>query len=201
MRIRVRAILALALVGALLPTTVHAVGAASPSAASASTSGAGLSAASVKISWAAVTGAVGYKVTATDPDNSTVSQTVPYVPSAGNYQATFAGLKGGSPHNFVVTTIDQNGATQDSAQVPFTAQSIPDVPTAGTSTPAPGSVALTWTAPVNNGGLPITGYTISEKTLTSVTVSGTTLTKTITGLTPGVKYSFSRHATILPAPS
>lgn len=59
------------------------------------------------------------------------------------------------------------------------------------SSTVPGEVQLTWQAPVNAGTGGITGYTIRLADDTPVgTTTGTGLTYTASGLTPGVAYTF-----------
>ena len=57
-------------------------------------------------------------------------------------------------------------------------------------------VVLTWSAPTNNGGSPITGYILKYKVHTAsdyipVTLPVTPLSKTLTGLTNGTAYDFN----------
>ncbi|QIG57833.1 minor tail protein [Microbacterium phage PauloDiaboli] len=59
------------------------------------------------------------------------------------------------------------------------------------STTVPGEVQLTWQAPVNTGAGGITGYTIRLADDTPIgTTTGTGLTFTASGLTPGLDYTF-----------
>jgi hypothetical protein len=56
--------------------------------------------------------------------------------------------------------------------------------------------SVSWSAPTDNGGLPVTGYQIIANDLTSSsrggqTVSTTGTSTTITGLTPGDSYTFT----------
>ena len=68
----------------------------------------------------------------------------------------------------------------------------PGTPTSLTVIPGNASVQLNWLAPANGGT--VTGYKISYSGINS-TVSSSTLTKTITGLTNGNQYTFSVYAT------
>jgi hypothetical protein len=67
--------------------------------------------------------------------------------------------------------------------VPAPTPRVPSAPTLTAATPGDGRVALAWTAPASNSGAAITSY--------SAPAAGCT----ITGLTNGVSYSFTVHAT------
>ena len=74
--------------------------------------------------------------------------------------------------------------------------SAPDAPTAVVAVAANGSAAVTWVAPLNNGGSPILSYTVTTNGPSApapVTVAVTAAV--ITGLTNGSSYSFSVVAT------
>lgn len=53
---------------------------------------------------------------------------------------------------------------------------------------------VSFTAPVDNGGSEITGYTVTS-TPGGITATGTASPITVTGLTNGVAYTFTVHAT------
>jgi len=119
---------------------------------------------------------------------------------------TFTGLTNGIPYYFQVQAVNMNGAGPYSSQ---TAQSTaipsitPQAPSPITTTAVTSStIALSWTAPTNTGGNPITGYLIYWSKVSSTgtiippinsyntTTSGTPLatTYTITGLTYATLY-------------
>jgi titin len=79
----------------------------------------------------------------------------------------------------------------------------PSAPTGLSATPGNTTVALTWTAPTDNGGSVITGYNVYEGTSVggenySTAVNGSTLiattTYSVTGLTNATKYYFTVKA-------
>ena len=72
------------------------------------------------------------------------------------------------------------------------AGTVPDVPTALALTPGDGQLGVSWTAPINNGGSAITGYSVQYRTgsgnWSDWPHGGTATTATITGLTNGTAY-------------
>ena len=75
------------------------------------------------------------------------------------------------------------------------AQTIPEAPTNVVATAGNGSVAISWTAPVSDGGSAITGYTVTGSPAGSCQVAATDTQCTITGLTNGTAYTFTAVAT------
>jgi len=73
----------------------------------------------------------------------------------------------------------------------------PDAPTIGAATAGDGQASVAFTAPANNGGSAITGYTVTSN-LGGITAGGngfTTSPITVTGLTNGDAYTFTVTAT------
>jgi hypothetical protein len=74
---------------------------------------------------------------------------------------------------------------------------VPEAPTIGSATAGDGSATVTWTAPVSDGGSPLTGYLVSVFTadgqtpLRTVGVPATATTAVIRDLVDGAKYSFT----------
>jgi hypothetical protein len=102
-------------------------------------------------------------------------------------------------------TAGQNSSTPDiSASATFTVSTpatVPGAPTGLGATAGNTTVALSWSAPLSNGGSAITGYNVFEGTspggealtpVNSSLISGTTYTAT--GLTNGTKYYFTVKA-------
>ncbi len=88
-------------------------------------------------------------------------------------------------------------ATGDQAFLTFTMPSIgaPSAPTIGTaSSGAKGKATVTWTAPSNTNGSPVTGYLVtpidSGMPQTPVQFNSTATTETVSGLVGGDKYTF-----------
>jgi len=111
---------------------------------------------------------------------------------------TVSGLTNGTAYTFKVTATNGSGAGPPSAASNSVTPSGPPGPprsVAATSNANSQSV-VSWTAPANNGGSAITGYTVtSSGGQTCSTPNGTTTSCTVTGLTNGVTYTFTVTAT------
>lgn len=111
---------------------------------------------------------------------------------------TVTGLNNGTAYTFRVAATNAIGTGSQSAQTNAVTPSAPTAPTAPTAVSAVagnGSVAVTWTAPADNGGSAITGYQItpyiSGTAQTAVNTSATSTTYSVTGLTNGTDYTFA----------
>jgi len=71
---------------------------------------------------------------------------------------------------------------------------VPDAPTIGTATAGDGQASVSFTAPSNNGGAAITGYTVTSSPDGKIG-TGTGSPITVTGLTNGTAYTFTVVAT------
>lgn len=74
-------------------------------------------------------------------------------------------------------------------------KSVPAAPTDVNATPGSTRATVSWTAPTDTGGSPITGYTITGQPDGSCSVAGDITECTITGLTNGTEYTFTVIAT------
>ena len=84
----------------------------------------------------------------------------------------------------------QNGCVVNSGSVP--AGTVPGAPTSVVATTGVGNVTVTWTAPGDDGGNPITDYRVAATPGSAVVdVDGTQTTATVTGLTVGTQYTFT----------
>jgi hypothetical protein len=116
--------------------------------------------------------------------------------------AVVTGLSNGSVYTFRVAAINAVGVGADSAasnEVAPRADTVPDVPTGVTGTAEDAAVRLSWSAPSEDGGRPITSYRITPyvgSTAQTVVETGSSATSaTVTGLTNGTAYTFVVAAT------
>lgn len=78
------------------------------------------------------------------------------------------------------------------AEVPDVPLTAPRPPRDVTAVPGDGQATISWSVPVDDGGSPITGYTVTASPGgTSKTVSGSTFETTVTGLANGTPYTFT----------
>jgi len=157
-------------------------------------------AASVVLSWTAPTDTGGSAIT---------DYTVEYSSDSGTTWSTFAdgtsttasarvtGLTNGTAYVFRVTTVNAQGSgSATSASSAVTPVTTPTAATLVAGTAGDTQVALTWTAPTDNGGSAVTDYTVeyssdSGTTWTTFTDgTSTTASATVTGLTNGTSYTF-----------
>lgn len=119
-----------------------------------------------------------------------------YINGSGTPAAT---LTGGTFNNKGFFLEGHSGSTLvDNVTVAgATVATVPDAPTSLTATPSSTQMALSWTAPVNNGGASISDYLVEYKLATEPTtwttfndgVSAST-TALVTSLTNGLSYNF-----------
>ena len=114
--------------------------------------------------------------------------------------AVVTGLTNGTAYNFRVRAITSFGlgvlSAPSNTVTPVTVAAAPGTPVA---TAGNALASLTWTAPADTGGSPITGYRIQVRTGTVVVVrpiilTGTATSATVAGLTNGTAYNFRVRA-------
>lgn len=117
--------------------------------------------------------------------------------TAGATSAAVTGLSAGTSYSFdvVANSNDEDSPAGTSASV--TTHDVPTAPTgvAGSS-PTATSVLVSWTAPVDDGGTPITSYTVEATPGGATAVAGGGDTSvTVSGLSSGTGYTFVVVAT------
>lgn len=195
---------------------VTSVGAGEPSAPSAAVTPTGRPAAptgvvgtagdrSATVSWTAPTETGGLPITryVVTPSSGGRAGTPVTVTGAGVVPTTarFTGLTNGTVYTFSVVASNARGdGPASAASAGVTPATVPNPPTSVAAQPGDGRATVTWVAPINNGGSPITGYVVTPylglTASTPVPVVGNgagapPTTATITGLTNGGQYSFT----------
>ena len=142
----------------------------------------------------------GYDVESSADNGSTWSSPLSSALTSNATQATFSGLTNGTSYVFRVAAINTVGegsmSPQSAAVVP--AAGAPAAPTGVTASRGDTQASVSWTAPSDTGGGPITGYSLewssdNGATWSSPLASATTSTltsATVTGLTDGTAYVF-----------
>ncbi|MGW5433325.1 fibronectin type III domain-containing protein [Streptomyces sp. NPDC004059] len=131
----------------------------------------------------------GYTVTA-EPGGATAA-------TSGATSATMAGLNNGTSYTFTVTATNWVGTSAASApSAPVTpAPQAPAAPSAVSASPGDTQASVAWTAPSDDGGSPVTGYTVTANPGgTTVTTTGAT-SAVVPGLKNGTAYTFTVTAT------
>jgi alpha-tubulin suppressor-like RCC1 family protein len=126
---------------------------------------------------------------------SEVADGVSLLPSA-----VVTGLRGGTTYRFRIRAVNAVGNSNYSSMIDATPTAVPSAPLSLSGVPGSGSVALSWSAPVSNGGAPITDYLVYRSSnggasyaLVSDPVSAST-TANVAGLASWVSYRFRVQA-------
>ena len=108
--------------------------------------------------------------------------------------ASVTGLTNGTAYDFRVTAVNAVGSGSASTSVASTPRTVSGAPTSPVATPGNASASVSFVAPADNGGSPITGYTVTS-TPGGFTGTGTGSPITVSGLTNGTSYTFVVTAT------
>ena len=158
----------------------------------------------VAVSWTAPvsnggSAITGYQVQVATSAGGTYSNATGCPTNSTTPACTATGLTNGTPYFFKVAAINGIGTgAYSSASSGVTPATVPDAPTNVTGTAGNSQIAVSWTAPVGNGGSAITGYQVQVATSAGGTYSNatgcptnsTTPSCTATGLTNGTPYFF-----------
>jgi fibronectin type 3 domain-containing protein len=149
---------------------------------------------SVKVSWASIVGAAGYKVYRYNP--ATKQYALIGTTSATSYSNT--GLTSGTSYAYLVKAYRNDGATPviGEAGLPASAKPIPAATTAFTAkSNGYNSIKLAWRAVPGATGYYVYRYNPSTKTFAYIgSASGTTLTNTSSALISGKTYQYKVRA-------
>nr|WP_240619385.1 fibronectin type III domain-containing protein [Blastococcus sp. TF02-8] len=130
----------------------------------------------------------GYVVTASPGGASCVTSTL---------ACAVTGLTNGTAYTFSIVATNSAGtgpaSTATTAVTP--APSAPTAPRSPVATSGSRQVTVTWTAPADDGGSPITGYSVTAAPGGGTCTTTGALTCTVTGLTDGTAYTFAITAT------
>ncbi|MFE4573367.1 S-layer homology domain-containing protein [Paenibacillus chitinolyticus] len=144
----------------------------------------------VTLNWSTVTGATYYNLyMATDPSQLSNASVVTVTSSTYNVQ----NLLNGTTYFFTVKAGNSGGLSGESNQANATPATVPAAPTNVSAVAGNGEATVTFTAPTDNGGSPITGYEVTAS-LGNVVVTGAASPIVITGLTNGTSYTFTVKA-------
>ncbi|NQX26135.1 fibronectin type III domain-containing protein [Microbacteriaceae bacterium VKM Ac-2854] len=151
-----------------------------------------------------------YSITGTyDPANPTVPNQVPSTLGVFNdgtstytkqlyvrWDTTPATSPGSPTTQRITGSINAYPWAKISADMTVTVPAVaPDAPTAVTVTPGNARASVSWTAPGNTGGAPITGYTVAAEPGGATCTSTGATNCTVTSLSNGTAYTFRVTAT------
>jgi hypothetical protein len=121
--------------------------------------------------------------------------TAAFVPSSvttgSSSTLTFTVGSGVVPGSYPITVSGIAPSATHTAGVTLDVTSVPGPPTNVVATAGNASATVSWTAPANDGGSPISGYTVSSVPSSAGCSTTTATTCSVAGLTNGTPYTFS----------
>jgi len=119
--------------------------------------------------------------------------------NANATQITVKGLKNGTPYTFTVKAKNKigTGPASTASNPPVIPATVPGAPTGIKATSGNEQASVSFTAPASNGGMSITGYTLTWNPTDGVDTNAGSLLPPhiVTGLTNGTTYTFAVKAT------
>ena len=101
-------------------------------------------------------------------------------------------LTNGVEYAFRVRAVNAAGGGNPTAPARVTPAKAPGAPTALSASPRDASVRLSWTAPADDGGLPVTGYEVQVNSGAWTPTNSATTTHTVTSLADGTNLTNDR---------
>jgi len=146
---------------------------------------------SVTLTWGAVPEATGYKifVRTAEGEYGEATATIP----AATTSHTVSGLTNGTTYYFVVRTVAPGAESVASTERTAMPVAVPGAPTEVEASRGNSQATVTFIAPVDNGGSPITGYLVTSSP-GGITATGTSSPITVIGLENGTTYTFTVKA-------
>ncbi len=126
---------------------------------------------------------------------------VPIDPGSTGTSAIVSGLTDGQEYTFTVQAVNSAGTGSASGALSATPVTVPGSPSLISATPGDGHVQLSWSAPSDDGGAPVSDYVINEYVggdtsgnPTPIDMHSTSTSYTVPGLTDGQQYTFTIEA-------
>lgn len=129
----------------------------------------------------------GYRVVGTAPGGIPVDRVVT------GTTTSISGLTPGAVYSFTVAARNANGESAPSAPTTVPIPNVPSAPLFPTVTRGNGTLVVSWGAPLNDGGLPVTGYVVRTSPALTLPGGGATAATSliITGVSNTTAYTVS----------